>query len=143
VITEKQASLEESKRTDTLLAPFVNSFDRDKLLRLMMSKIYARSIIVYVCDMANFEGSIVPEIFEMVERDHHRLIVVGNKIDALPKGFKIESLQKWVKTQIQKQFKDPENLEQLTVCLTSAKKISGVEKILNVLEKTKLKLQHL
>lgn len=64
----------------------------------MMSKIYARSIIVYVCDMANFEGSIVTEIFEMVERDHHRLIVIGNKIDALPKGFKIESLQKWVKT---------------------------------------------
>jgi len=58
----------------------------------MMSKIYARSIIVYVCDMSNFEGSLVPEIFRMVEKDRHRLIVVGNKIDALPKGFKIETL---------------------------------------------------
>jgi ribosome biogenesis GTPase A len=63
----------------------------------MFSKIYARSIIIYVVDMSNFEGSIVPEVLRMVEKDHHRLILVGNKIDALPKGFKIDTLHKWVK----------------------------------------------
>ena len=42
--------------------------------------------------MTNFEGSIVPEILEMVEKDHHRLILVGNKIDAIPRNFKIDSL---------------------------------------------------
>ena len=54
----------------------------------MLPKIYARSIIIYVCDVANFEASIVPEVFEMIEQDRHRVIVVANKIDALPKGFK-------------------------------------------------------
>lgn len=47
----------------TLLAPYVNSFDRKELLRLMLPKIYSRSIIVYVCDVSNFEASIVPEVF--------------------------------------------------------------------------------
>ena len=53
----------------------------------MLPKIYSRSIIIYVCDMSNFEGSIVPEVFEMIEKEKHRLILVGNKIDAIPKGF--------------------------------------------------------
>ena len=58
----------------------------------MLPKIYARSIILYVCDASNFEASVVPEVFEMVEKERHRLIVVTNKIDALPKGFKLDSL---------------------------------------------------
>ena len=68
----------------------------------MLPKIYARSIIVYVCDVSNFEASIVPEVLEMVEKQHHRLIVVANKIDALPSGFKLDTLQQWVKRQIAK-----------------------------------------
>ena len=58
----------------------------------MFSKIYPRSVIVYVCDMSNFEGSLVPEILAEVQKKRHRLILVGNKIDALPKGFSIERL---------------------------------------------------
>ena len=58
----------------------------------MLPKIYARSIILYVCDAANFEASIVPEIFTKIVKEHHILIIVFNKIDALPKGFKIDSV---------------------------------------------------
>ena len=76
----------------TLLAPHVNNFDRKKLLKAMLPKIYSRSIIIYVCDAANFEASIVPEVFEKIEREHHKVILVANKIDALPKGFKVDSL---------------------------------------------------
>ena len=104
--------MENSKITDTLLAPYVNSYDREKLLKILFSKIYARSIIIYVCDMSNFEGSVVPEVFKMIEKDRHRLILVGNKIDALPKGFKIETLHKWLKDRASSYFEKPENLEQ-------------------------------
>lgn len=76
-----------------------------------MSKIYARSVIIYVCDMSNFEGSIVPEILRMVEKDHHKLIIVANKIDALPKGFKMETLHKWVKSHVGRYFDEPDKLE--------------------------------
>lgn len=75
-----------------MLAPHVNSLDREKLLKELKAKIFNRSIIIYVCDMSNFEGSIVPEILQMAEKDRHRLILVGNKIDVIPKNFKIDSL---------------------------------------------------
>ena len=120
-----------------MLAPYVNNFDREKLLSLMLPKIYARSIIVYVCDVANFEASIVPEVFEKIEKEHHRVIIVANKIDALPKGFKLDTLQLWVKRQISKHVSDVKKLEQFHICLTSAKKATGVNKILTILEKTR------
>lgn len=47
---------------------------------------------MYVCDLSNFEASIVPELLEMVEDDAHRLIVVANKLDALPRGIRIETM---------------------------------------------------
>ena len=62
----------------------------------------------------------------MVEKDRHRLILVANKIDAIPKNFKIDSLQLWVKRQIEPHFNDINNLEQFNICLTSAKKATGI-----------------
>ena len=63
----------------------------------MFSKIYPRSIIIFVCDMSNFEGSLTPEILNEIETKKHRLIFVGNKIDTLPVGFTIDRLQLWIK----------------------------------------------
>lgn len=103
----------------------------------MFSKIFPRSIIVYVCDMSNFEGSQVPELYNEIQKKHHRLIFVGNKIDTLPSGFSIDRLSLWVKNEIKKKVSDPEVIENMTICLTSAKKLTGVQKILTVLEKTK------
>lgn len=114
------------KEAGTLLAPHVNNFDREKVLRYLLPKIYARSIIIYVCDMANFEASIVPEVFEKIEKEHHRVILVANKIDTLPSGFKLDTLQLWVKRQIGKYISDVSQLEQFSICLTSAKKVTGV-----------------
>ncbi len=58
---------------------------------------YYKSIIIKVIDMANFEGSQIPEIYENVNKKKHKLIIVANKIDALPSGFSVERLQGWVK----------------------------------------------
>ena len=108
---QNEAIVEEKVYQDgaTLLAPHVHNFDRKELLRTMLPKIYPRSIIVYVCDVANFEASIVPEIFDKIIREHHRVIIVVNKLDALPKGFKIDSVQAWVKRQMMKHIGDDLN----------------------------------
>ena len=47
----------ELESAETLLAPFVSEFNRVALMKEMFSKIFPRSVIVYVCDMSNFEGS--------------------------------------------------------------------------------------
>ena len=66
-------------------------------MKQIFSKIYPRSIVVFVCDMSNFEGSLTPEILQEVQAKKHRLIFVGNKIDTLPSGFTIDRLMLWVK----------------------------------------------
>jgi ribosome biogenesis GTPase A len=83
-----------------LLAPYVNTMDREQLLKGLFSKIYNRSIVVYVCDIANFEGSLDARILEEIEKGKHRMLFVVNKIDALPKGWKVERVQLWVKNQL-------------------------------------------
>ncbi len=62
------------------------------------------------------------------------MIFVGNKIDTLPSGFTIDRLMLWVKNQLKEKLND-EAIEETTICLTSAKKLTGVSKILTVLEK--------
>jgi hypothetical protein len=47
----------ELESAETLLAPFVSEFNREALMKEMFSKIFPRSVILYVCDMSNFEGS--------------------------------------------------------------------------------------
>jgi len=83
-----------------LLAPYVNTMDREQLLQGLFSKIYNRSIVVYVCDIANFEGSLDARILEEIEKGKHRMLFFDNKIDALPKGWKVERVQLWVKNQL-------------------------------------------
>lgn len=45
-----------------------------------------------VVDMANFEASLIPELFEHINKKKHRLLIIANKIDALPEGFDITRL---------------------------------------------------
>lgn len=52
--------------TPTLLAHHVQRMDRDKILKSILDKMYSKSIVIMVIDMANFEGSLIPEIFEFV-----------------------------------------------------------------------------
>mmetsp|Transcript_23566 Transcript_23566/g.29220 ORF Transcript_23566/g.29220 Transcript_23566/m.29220 type:complete len:95 (+) Transcript_23566:249-533(+) len=66
-----------------------------------------------------------------------------NKIDALPKGFKLDTLQLWVKRQIARHVRDISMTEDFHVCLTSAKKVTGVDKILTILERTRNQLRDL
>jgi len=51
---------------------------------------------------------------------------VGNKIDTLPSGFTVDRLSLWVKNEIKRYFNDPDVLDNMTICLASAKKRTGV-----------------
>ena len=66
--------------------------DREKILSSLLEKMYYKSIVIKVIDMANFEGSQIDEIYEHVNLKKHKLLIVCNKIDALPKGFSVDRL---------------------------------------------------
>jgi ribosome biogenesis GTPase A len=89
---------------------------------------------VYVIDITNFEGSQIEEIYTLINKGKHRVLVVVNKIDALPKGFKVSNLQLWVKRQIEAKIEPDINWN---VCLASAKKATGMQKVLEILGKWK------
>ena len=78
--------------------------DRKQMVDDLFKEIYPRSIIIYVCDVSNFEGSIIPEIFKKLVKDRHRIIIAANKIDALTDDLNVGQLQQWVKTAILKQI---------------------------------------
>ena len=85
-------------------------------------------------DITNFEGSQIEEIYQLINSGSHRVLVVVNKIDALPKGFKVSSLQLWVKRQIESKIDEK---IQWHICLASAKKATGMQKVLECLGKWK------
>lgn len=76
----------------------------------------------------------MPELFQNINKKKHRLLLVCNKIDALPSEFEVDRMQQWVKKQVQK-YLDDEIV--FTICLTSAKKATGIEKVMTMLEKIK------
>ncbi len=71
--------------------------NREEILKNIIDKMYYKSIVIKVIDMANFEASQIQEIYDAVNDKKHRFIIVCNKIDALPKGFTVDRLQIWVK----------------------------------------------
>lgn len=75
-----------------MLAPFVHNMDRNKIVDEIRNRMYKKSIVIMVMDITNFEGSQVEEFWEEVNTKKHRLLVVVNKIDALPLGFDVEEL---------------------------------------------------
>lgn len=52
--------------TGKLLAHHVHSMNRDEILKSILEKMYFKSIVIKVIDMANFEGSQIQEIYENV-----------------------------------------------------------------------------
>jgi len=47
---------------------------------------------MYVIDITNFEGSQIDEIYELINRKKCRVLIIVNKIDALPNEFKVSNL---------------------------------------------------
>ena len=91
-------------------------------------------------DITNFEGSQIEEIYDLINNSKHRVLIIVNKIDALPKGFTVERLQLWVKRQIE--HKMGPDIE-WTICLTSAKMATGCQKVLEIISKIKAQMQGL
>lgn len=66
------------------------NMNREKIIEEVLYKMYPRSIVIKVIDIVNFEGSQIEEVYKNVNEKKHRLIIVINKIDSLPKGLNIE-----------------------------------------------------
>ena len=74
------------------LSDHVANFNRDGIIRNIFKQVYHGSIIMYVIDITNFEGSQIDEIYELINKKKCRVMIIVNKIDALPNSFKVSNL---------------------------------------------------
>ncbi|CAI2386276.1 unnamed protein product [Moneuplotes crassus] len=116
-----------------LLSDFVLDFDHKGIMDYIKKHIHYRDIIIKIVDITDFQGTIMPEIFEVARHNKNHLILVVNKVDCLPKHVSFIRTQKWIRSMINPLTEDIK----LTVCQTSAKTGYGLSKIAEILDKIK------
>lgn len=104
------------------------SLTDDDFLRLLNSIGDEDALIVNVVDIFDFNGSLIPGLHRFI--GSNPVLLVGNKVDILPKSLKRGKLTQWMKERAHEVGLRPEE-----VVLTSAKKNSEMVSLLETIEK--------
>lgn len=104
------------------------SLTDDDFLRLLNQIRDANALIVYVVDIFDFNGSIIPGLHRFVGANP--VLLVGNKEDLLPQSLRRTKLTDWMRQQANLNGIHPE-----AVALVSAKKNHQIESLLELIEK--------
>lgn len=108
------------------IAP-VNISDDD--FRRLLSQISdSDALVVYVVDMFDFNGSLIPGLHRFV--GDNPVLLVGNKADVFPKSIKRNRMKEWLRQQAKANGILPED-----VVIASAKDAHSVENLFDLIEK--------
>ncbi|WP_282800988.1 ribosome biogenesis GTPase YqeH [Secundilactobacillus kimchicus] len=100
----------------------------DDFLRLLTQIKDADALIVYVVDIFDFNGSMIPGLHRFV--GDNPILLVGNKEDLLPRSLKRPKLRDWLRQRANEQ-----GIRPVDVALVSAKTNHSVDQLLNLIEK--------
>lgn len=103
------------------------SLTDDDFLRLLNEIGTEEALIVNVVDIFDFNGSLIPGLHRFV--GDNPVLLVGNKLDVLPKSLKPSKMIQWMRERAHE-----EGLRPIDVKLTSAKKASDIESLLETIE---------
>lgn len=104
------------------------SLTDDDFLRLLNEIGQKEALIVNVVDIFDFNGSLIPGLHRFV--GDNPVLLVGNKVDILPKSLKTPKLTQWMKERAHEV-----GLRPVDVMLTSAMKPQEMENLLKAIEK--------
>ncbi|WP_076459321.1 ribosome biogenesis GTPase YqeH [Limosilactobacillus caccae] len=104
------------------------SLTDDDFLRLLNQIRDAKALIVYVVDIFDFNGSLIPGLHRFV--GDNPILLVGNKEDLLPRSLRRPKLQDWIRQQA-----NLAGLRPIDTVLVSAKKNHEIDQLLDVIEK--------
>ena len=99
----------------------------DDFLRLLNEIGAEDALIVNVVDIFDFNGSLIPGLHRFVGKNP--VLMVGNKVDVLPKSLKPSKLTQWMRERAHEQ-----GLRPVDVMLTSAKKAQAMTELLEAIE---------
>jgi len=100
----------------------------DDFLRLLTQIRDANALIVYVVDIFDFNGSIIPGLHRFV--GDNPVMLVGNKEDLLPSSLRRSKLRDWLRQRANEQ-----GIRPIDVSLLSAKTNQSVDQFLDKVEK--------
>lgn len=86
------------------------------------------SLVVYVMDVFDFSGSLIPGLHRFV--GNNDVLLVGNKVDVLPRSLKRSKIKDWMRQQA-----NIAGLRPIDVALTSGKNGEDIEKMLDLISK--------
>lgn len=99
----------------------------DDFLRLLNELGKTDALIVNVVDIFDFNGSIIPGLHRFI--GDNPVLMVGNKVDILPKSLKKGRLTQWMRERAHE-----EGLRPVDVLLTSARKPNEMQELLAKIE---------
>jgi len=100
----------------------------DDFLSLLTQIRDANALIVYVVDIFDFNGSVIPGLHRFV--GDNPILLVGNKEDILPRSLKRSKLKDWLR-----QRANEAGLRPIDVALLSAKTNQSVDDLLKLIDK--------
>lgn len=103
------------------------SLTDDDFLRLLNSLGTEEALIVNVVDIFDFNGSLIPGLHRFV--GNNPVLLVGNKVDILPKSLKRGKLTQWMRERAHE-----EGLRPLDVLLTSALRPQEMQELLDKID---------
>lgn len=104
------------------------SLTDDDFLNLLNQIRDAKALIVYVMDIFDFNGSLIPGLHRFV--GDNPVLLVGNKEDLLPRSLRRPKLKDWMRQQA-----NLAGLRPLDTVLVSAKKNHQIDQLLETIEK--------
>lgn len=104
------------------------SLSDDDFLRLLNSIGEEDALVVYVVDIFDFSGSLIPGLHRFV--GDNPILLVGNKRDLLPKSVKDIKVIRWLEEQAHQA-----GLHPIDTFLTSAKKSYDIDQLLEQIER--------
>jgi 30S ribosome assembly GTPase len=100
----------------------------DDFLKILHSIGQSEALVVKIVDIFDFNGSWLPGLHRFAA--NNPILLVGNKVDLLPKSVKYPKLIQWMK-----QSANDLGLKPVDICLVSAVKGIGMAKVMEAIEK--------
>lgn len=100
----------------------------DDFLQLLTQIQDANALIVYVVDIFDFNGSVIPGLHRFV--GNNPVLLVGNKEDLMPRSLKRSKLKDWIRQRANEQ-----GIRPMDVALLSAKTNQSVDELLQLINK--------
>jgi hypothetical protein len=99
--------------------------DPAKVLTWLSDQIPKGSIVLHIRDLLDFDGTDLPQLYEITAKKQLKLVLIANKVDVLPPSYHYDRVHQWVKSQ----STAPDH-----VCVVSSISGQGMTKVIGLLK---------